>query len=63
MNDAVIRKGVYSMALETQKHFFNVFNEIEKSKTEIDYFDKKIKIMNMSIRLVVESIKEMINLY
>ena len=63
MNDAVIRKGVYSMELETQKHFFNIFDEIEKSKTEIDYFDKKIKIMNMSIRLVVESIKEMINLY
>jgi len=63
MNDAIIRKGVYSMELETQKHFFNIFDEIEKSKTEIDYFDKKIKIMNMSIRLVVESIKEMINLY
>ena len=63
MNDAAKRKGVYSMELETQKQFFNIFDEIEKSKSQIGYFDKKIKIMNMSIRLVVESIKEMINLY
>ncbi|MHA1985627.1 MAG: hypothetical protein ACW98D_03210 [Promethearchaeota archaeon] len=63
MNDVVIRKGVYSMELESQKHFFNIFDEIEKSKTQIDYFDKKIKIMNLSIRLVVESIKEMLILY
>jgi len=63
MNDAVIRKGVYSMELETQKQFFNIFDEIEKSKTQIDYFDKKLKIMNLSISLVVESIKEMLILY
>jgi hypothetical protein len=63
MNDATTRKGVYSMELETQKQFFNIFDEIEKSKTVIDYFDKKIKIMNMSIKLVVESIKEMIIIF
>lgn len=60
MNDAITRKGVYSMELETQKHFFNIFDEIEKSKTEMDYFDKKVKKMNMAIKLVVESIKEML---
>lgn len=63
MNDAVMRKRVYSMELESQKQFFNIFDEIEKSKASEDYFDKKLKKINMSIKLIIESIKEMIFLF
>ncbi|MHA2180461.1 MAG: hypothetical protein ACXAAH_03450 [Promethearchaeota archaeon] len=63
MNDAIKRKGVYSIELETPKQFFNIFDEIEKSKTDLNYFDKKIRAMNMNIKLVVESMKEISNLY
>jgi len=63
MNDAIKRKGVYSMELETQKHFFNIFDEIEKSKADINYFENKIRMIKMSIQLVVESINEILTLY
>lgn len=62
MNDKITRKGVYSMELESQKHFFNIFDEIDKSKADINYFQEKIKMINLGIKLVVESIIEMINL-
>jgi len=60
MNDVTVRPKVYSMELESQKQFFNIFDEIEKSKTESDYFNSKLEIMNHSIKLVIESINEMI---
>jgi len=63
MNDAIRRKGVFSMELESPKQFFNIFDEIEKSKTDLYYFDNKTRAMNMSINLVVESIMEMARLY
>jgi hypothetical protein len=63
MNDVIKRNGVYSMELETQKHFFNIFNEIEKSKKDINYFENKIRKIKMSIQLVVESIKEILTLF
>ena len=63
MNDAIKRKGVYSMELETQKHFFNIFDEIEKSKADINYFENKIRMFKMSIQLVVKSINEILTLY
>ncbi|MFX1488412.1 MAG: hypothetical protein ACFFBI_04650 [Promethearchaeota archaeon] len=63
MNEAITRKGVYSMELESQKEFFNIFEEIEKAKSDVCYFDKKMKYFRMSIKLAVESIKEMISLF
>lgn len=63
MNDATNRKKVYSMELESEKLFFNIFEEIEKSKKDINYFKEKLKKVNASIILVIESIKEMIKLY
>jgi hypothetical protein len=63
MNDAINRKGVYAMELEVPKQFFNIFDEIDKSKTDLNYFDKKIRAINRSIKLVVESIKEMVKSY
>ncbi len=63
MNDVIKRKGVYSIELEAPKQFFNIFDEIKKSKTDFRYFDKKIRDVNMNIKLVVESIKEMSTLY
>ena len=63
MNDAIERKGVYSMELESQKQFFNIFNEIDKSKTDINYFENKVRIIKISTQLVVESIKEVIKLF
>jgi len=63
MNDVITRKGVYSIELESQKQFFNVFEEIEKSKSDVYYFDKKLNSFRMSIKLAVESIKEMISLF
>ncbi len=63
MNDAIKRKGVYSMELESQKQFFNIFDEIDKSKADINYFKNKTRIIKMSTQVVVESIKEMLQLF
>ncbi len=60
MNEATSRKNLYSMEIECHKQFFNIFEEIEKSKTDPSYYDKKLRSINISIELVVESIKEMI---
>lgn len=63
MNDTSKRKNLYSMELESEKHFFNIFNEIEKSEKDVNYFKEKLKKINASVLLVIESIKEMIKLY
>jgi hypothetical protein len=63
MNDVITREGVYSMELESQKQFFNIFDEIEQSKSDANYFDRKVKLFKTSIKLAVESIKEIIVLY
>ncbi len=63
MNEATSRKNLYSMEIECHKQFFNIFEEIEKSKTDPFYFDKKLRSINISIELIVESIKEMIKLF
>jgi len=62
MSDATAREKVISMELESQKQFFNIFDEIEKSKSESNYFEKKLDLINLSIELALETIKEMINL-
>ena len=63
MGDATKRPNVYSMELESQKQFFDIFEEIEKSKTEPDYFINKLKMVNLSLELALETIKELIRLY
>ena len=63
MNDSIIRRGVYSMELESEKLFFNIFDEIDKSRKDKDYSDKKVQKLNKSIQLVAESIKAMIKLF
>ncbi|MFX0071274.1 MAG: hypothetical protein ACFFAO_09310 [Candidatus Hermodarchaeota archaeon] len=63
MNDATNRPNIYSMELENQKHFFDIFEEIDKSNTDPNYFSEKLKSINISIDLVVETIIEMINLF
>ena len=63
MSDATIRLKVYSMELESQKQFFDIFKEIEKSKIDPNYFDNKLRLINLSLELVVESIKEMIKIF
>jgi hypothetical protein len=62
LSDATSRKNFYSMELENQKHFFDIFKEIEKSKNDPDYFSKKLDFINVSLELAIEAIKEMINL-
>lgn len=63
LNDATTRKRIYSIELESLKHFFNIFDEIDKSKEDENYFGKKIKSFKLSIQLVVESIKQMLMLF
>ncbi|TFG30725.1 MAG: hypothetical protein EU532_00090 [Promethearchaeota archaeon] len=63
MNDATTRRNLYSMEIESHKQFFNLFEEIEKSKMDPNYFNDKLRSIDMSIELVVESIKEMIKLF
>ncbi len=63
MNDATSRPNVYSMEIECHKQFFDLFEEIEKSKTDPNYFDDKLRSINKSIELVIESIKEMNKLF
>ncbi|MFX1467724.1 MAG: hypothetical protein ACFFB8_03605 [Promethearchaeota archaeon] len=63
MSDATSRPRVYSMSLESEKHFFNIFEEIQKSKSDPNYFNNKLNIIDVSIELALETIKEMINLF
>jgi len=63
MNENISREKVYCMELETHKQFFNIFEEIEKSEVDSCYFEKKLEIVNISIELVVETIKQMIFLF
>ncbi len=62
-NDATSRKDIFCVELESQKQFFNLFEEIEKSKTDPVYFDNKLKSINKSLDLVIETIKQMIILF
>lgn len=63
MGDATHRSNVYSMELESQKHFFNIFEEIDNSKSDPDYFENKLRFIDVSIELALEAIKIMINLF
>ncbi len=60
MSDATSRTRVYSMELESQKLFFNLSEEIKKSKSDPNYFEKKLNLLNLSVELALETIKEMI---
>ncbi|MFX0176518.1 MAG: hypothetical protein ACFE85_09840 [Candidatus Hodarchaeota archaeon] len=62
MSDATTRNHVYAMELESQKQFFNIFKEIEKTKTQSNYFEEKLNDINISIELVKSTIIEMIHL-
>jgi len=62
MSDATSREHVYTMELESEKHFFNLHKEIEKSKINPHYYEKKIVKINTAEKLALESIKEMIEL-
>jgi len=62
MNDATNRKRVYSMELETQKQLFNIFEEIEQCKVNPTYIENKLKSINKSIDIVIETINQMIHL-
>ncbi len=63
MNDATSRERVFCMELESQKQFFNIFDEIEKSKNDPFYLEKKLNSINLSLMLVIETIRVMINLF
>ncbi|MFX1259005.1 MAG: hypothetical protein ACFFAN_14195 [Promethearchaeota archaeon] len=63
MADATTRKNFYSMELESEKQIFDLFEEIEKSKTNPNYFENKLNYINLSLELAVETIKEMTNLF
>jgi hypothetical protein len=63
MSNVSNRPNVYSMELESQKHFFNIFEEIDKSKSDPKYLKKKVNLIDVSIQLAHEVIKIMINLF
>ncbi|MFX1315570.1 MAG: hypothetical protein ACFE9T_06865 [Promethearchaeota archaeon] len=62
MSDVATRERVFSMELESKKHFFNIFEEIEKSKSDPGYLEKMLNLINISIELALETIKEMAKL-
>ncbi|MFW9990022.1 MAG: hypothetical protein ACFFC3_15350, partial [Candidatus Odinarchaeota archaeon] len=62
MSDATSRPRIFSMELESQKHFFNIFEEIKKSELDPNYFENKLNLINVSIELALETIKTMIDL-
>lgn len=62
-SDATPRRGVICIELESEKQFFDLFEEIEQSKTDPDYFENKLKRIDLSLKLAVESIKQLITLF
>ncbi|MDX1798940.1 MAG: hypothetical protein R3255_09860, partial [Candidatus Lokiarchaeia archaeon] len=63
MSNLTPRPNIYSMELESQKHFFNIFEEIDKSNSDPNYFKEKLNLINVSIELALEAIKVMINTF
>ena len=63
MNDAASRPNLYALEIECHKQFFNIFEEYEKSKVDPLYFDEKLRSINISLELIVESIREMSKLF
>ncbi|MFW9820107.1 MAG: hypothetical protein ACFFE5_10910 [Candidatus Thorarchaeota archaeon] len=63
MSNLTSRPNIYSMELESQKHFFNIFQEINESISDPKYFEKKLNLINVSIELALEAIKVMINIF
>lgn len=63
MSDATSRQRVYTMELETDKQFYDIFEEREKSKNDPNYFKNKLTEMNKGIKLAKESIKQMIGMF
>ncbi len=63
MNKVAKRQKLYAMELESKKQFFDIFREIEKSKSDPDYLENKVNSIDSSILLVSETIKEMIKLF
>ncbi|MFW9939008.1 MAG: hypothetical protein ACFFD5_15290 [Candidatus Thorarchaeota archaeon] len=63
MSDATKRKHVYSMALESKKEFFNIFDEIQKAKRNSYYYDEKLFDIKINIELVYNTITEMIKVF
>jgi hypothetical protein len=62
-SDTGSRRNLCAMELESQKQFFNIFEEIDKSNQDPNYLENKLKIINLSLELVLESIKQMIILF
>jgi len=60
MSEATPRKHIYTMELESKKHFYDIFAEIEKSKKISDYYENQLKDINKGLKLVKESILQMI---
>ncbi|MGV9197390.1 MAG: hypothetical protein ACOC4M_00955 [Promethearchaeia archaeon] len=63
MSDATSRENVLTMELESEKQFYNIFREFEKSKKNSDYFEGKLDLINKSMKLVNTSIETMISLF
>ncbi len=63
MNDDVLRNNVYSMELENQKQFLNIFEEIEQSKNNENYFIEKLDMINKTLILAKITIMEMVKLF
>lgn len=63
MSDATSRENVLTMELESEKQFFNIFEEIEKSKQDPHYFEEKLDLINKSLTLAIESIETMISTF
>lgn len=62
-SNVTTRERVYCLEIESEKQFFDLFEEIEKSKTDPDYFESKLKSIDKSLKLVVECIKNSITLF
>jgi hypothetical protein len=63
MSDVTSRSNTFCMELESQKHFFNIFEEIRKSKSDPKYFENKLNLIGVNTKLALEAIKIMINLF
>ncbi len=62
MNDVAKRKNLFCIELENQKQFFDLFEEVEKSKADSEYFENKLETVNKTIKLIENTILETIKL-
>ncbi|MFO8018467.1 MAG: hypothetical protein R6U96_07515 [Promethearchaeia archaeon] len=63
MSDATSRDNVLTMELESEKHFYKIFEEVKLSRKDPQYYEERLDLINKGLKLAITSIETMISLF